>query len=181
MKKRRHRAKSDILIDLTSLLDVIFIVLLVVIIRQHNLTEIQKEQIEASTTAEEERKAAEEARAKYELYMDQLDTEEQLQKLSGSVSIYCYFNSENERERHVEILQKGSEQEVVSVELWGDNVEDQFEKVRAVLEEYVSANTDIPVYLSLSTKEEKILYRDERDILQIFLDLKETYSNIFLK
>ena len=43
--KRRHRAKSDIVIDLTSLLDVVFIVLLVVICRQHILTDSQQEKM----------------------------------------------------------------------------------------------------------------------------------------
>jgi biopolymer transport protein ExbD len=53
--KRRHRAKSDILIDLTSLLDVIFIVLLVVIARQQTLTEKQQEQVNAGVAVEEAR------------------------------------------------------------------------------------------------------------------------------
>lgn len=69
MKKRRHRAKSDILIDLTSLLDVIFIVLLVTIGRQQTLSEKQQEQVNASNIVEEANALAEDARAKYELYV----------------------------------------------------------------------------------------------------------------
>ena len=53
MRKRRHN-QGDILIDLTSLLDVVFIILLVVICNQQKITsEVQTQQAEAAELSEQ--------------------------------------------------------------------------------------------------------------------------------
>ena len=98
MKKRRHRAKSDILIDLTSLLDVIFIVLLVVLGRQMTLNDERQEQINAEKTAEESMAEAESAKAEYLLYLDQLETEDQVQNMVYAISVTSYYNEDVEHE-----------------------------------------------------------------------------------
>ena len=101
--KRRHRAKSDIVIDLTSLLDVVFIVLLVVICRQHILTDSQQEKMGDV----EAREAL--AQEKYELYMDQLETADQLNQYVWAVSVYARYSSEKVTERHISVLREGQE------------------------------------------------------------------------
>ncbi len=181
MKKRRHRAKSDILIDLTSLLDVIFIVLLVVIGRQQTLTVKQQEQIVASQTIEEASAQAEEARAKYELYMDQLDMSDQLQNYVCALSVYAYYNEMNVTERHISILRKGADEEIETFDLRGENVTEPMKQFRAAVEAYIAANEESPIILSLNEGDEKILYRDEKAILNIFKELSMEHDNVFVK
>ena len=182
MKKRRHRAKSDILIDLTSLLDVIFIVLLVVIGRQQTLTEKQQEQMNAGNYVEEATAQAEDARAKYELYVDQLDTAEQLQNIVCAISVYCYFESNDVTERHVEILRKGSDKAILTFDLHGKgkDVDDAYSQFEKALRDYVTANAEFPVILSLNENDEKILYRDQERIKGIFDDLMQEQDNVYV-
>lgn len=178
--KRRHRAKSDILIDLTSLLDVIFIILLVVIFRQQSLTEKQLSQAENANAVMEDASAlADEANAKYELYMDQLETADQLNQYVWAVSVYASYSSDNVTERHIRILREG--EEIETFDLRGTNVQDALVQFRDTLENYVKEHSDQPVILSLNEKDEKILYRDEKEIRKIFDYLSEEYGNVFIK
>ncbi|MBQ9490238.1 MAG: hypothetical protein IJU80_09940 [Lachnospiraceae bacterium] len=179
MKKKRHRAKSDILIDLTSLLDVIFIVLLVVIGRQMTLAEKQQEQVEANGTVEEAMALAQDAQAKYELYMDQVDTAEQIGQYVCVVSVYAYYNEADLTERYVQIYRKGDAEPFAKFELKGEYVEDSLNEIRIAIEEYAKKNDDLPVILTLNENDEKILYRDEREILRIFGELRNSNNNIF--
>lgn len=173
MKKRRHRAKSDILIDLTSLLDVIFIVLLVVIARQQTLTE--KTQNEMNQASE----ASQEAQARYELYKDQMEMADNLNKYVFAVSVYASYNSENVTQRTIRILRE--EEEIQTFELRGTNVKEPMAAFRTAMEDYVKAHGDQPVILSLNEKDEKILYRDEKAIKQVFDELKREYDNVFVR
>lgn len=178
--KRRHRAKSDILIDLTSLLDVIFIILLVVIFRQQTLTEKHLDQVDnANSVLEEANDLSEEARAKYELYMDQLETADQLNQYVWAVSVYASYHSDNITERHIRILREG--EEIETFDLRGTNVADSLKQFRETLENYVKEHGDQPVILSLNEKDENILYRDEKEIRKIFDYLSEEYENVFIK
>ena len=180
--KRRHRAKSDILIDLTSLLDVIFIVLLVVIGRQMTLTDKQAEQVKASVAVEEATAQAEVAHAKYQLYLDQLDTADTLNQMVCALTIYCYYNENDVTERYVEILKKGDAEPTV-ITMRGENVAPKLQEVKETIIEYVEDNKDFPVILSLNEGDEKILYRDEKAIKTIFENLSEdeTHPNVYVK
>lgn len=184
MKKKRHRAKSDILIDLTSLLDVIFIVLLVVIGRQMTLAEKQQEQVEANGTVEEAMAMAQDAQAKYELYMDQIDTAEQIGQYVCVISVYAYYNEADLTERHVKIYRKGDAEPFATFDLIGENVQPSLDKIKAAIKEYAEKNDDLPVILTLNERDEKILYRDEQAIKHIFEDLTgetEGLPNIYIK
>ena len=72
MRLKRH-SNRDILIDLTSLLDVIFIILLVVFANQRNVTNIkQNEQVEAQILLEQHDAEATEAQAELLEQIDEL-------------------------------------------------------------------------------------------------------------
>ncbi len=171
--KRRHRVKSDIVIDLTSLLDVVFIVLLVVICRQHILTDSQQEKMEDVEAREVL------AQEKYELYMDQLETADQLNQYVWAVSVYARYSSEKVTERHISVLREG--QEIESFELRGENVSGTLEAFRKSLESYITEHAEQPVILSLNEDDEKILYRDEKAINRIFAELASAHENVFIK
>lgn len=181
MKKRRHRAKSDILIDLTSLLDVIFIVLLVVIARQQTLTEKQQEQVSAGASVEEAMAKMQDAQVKYELYMDQLETAEQIGQYVSVISVNSYYSEEDITERHVQLYLKGDADPFETIDLKGENVQPALNRFRATIEEYAEKNDDLPIILTLNENDEKILYRDERAIKGIFDELATKYANVYVK
>ena len=175
--KRRHRAKSDIVIDLTSLLDVVFIVLLVVICRQHILTGSQQEKMEDVVKDVEAREAL--AQEKYELYMDQLETADQLNQYVWAVSVYSSYNDDKLTERRISMLREG--QEIEGFELRGENVSGVLEAFRKALESYITEHAEQPVILSLNENDEDILYRDEKAINRIFSELASEYDNVYIK
>lgn len=179
--KRRHRAKSDILIDLTSLLDIIFIFLLVVL-GQLKIAEQQKaDQVKAGMTVEEANAQAEKAHADYELYVSQLDMTGTTDFMMRAVTVYCYYEEDNVEVRHVEILKKG-DAEPIRIMMRGEDVTDKLLEVKNEIIEYVNDNKDFPVILSLIEEDEKILYRDERAIIKIFEELKAPeYPNVYVK
>ena len=180
MKKRRHRAKSDILIDLTSLLDVIFIVLLVVIARQQTLSEKMQDQAKnANEMLEQASDVAREAQAKYELYVDQMEMADNINQYVIVISVNATYNEDNVTQRDVRILCEGDE--VKSFALRGTNVQTSMNEFEAALEDYVKHHPDRPVILSLNENDEKILYRDERAIQKIFESLKGKYDNVFVR
>ena len=108
--KRRHRAKSDILIDLTSLLDVIFIVLLVVFAKTQNLTEKTEDQVNsANNTLVQANELSQNAQAQYELYLDQMETADQLHQYVFAISVNSSYRSDDVTRRQISILPNGGE------------------------------------------------------------------------
>ena len=181
MKRRRHRAKSDILIDLTSLLDVIFIVLLVVMARQHVMTEKQAEQVEAGISVEEAQALEAEARAKYELYLEQTEMTDQIGEYICAISVTSTYSETDVTRRKIWFLKKGDAEPSNPIELVGEDVSKSMQTFKEELEKYVLENEDYPVILSLNENNEKILYRDEKAIKKIFEELAEQYKNVYIK
>ena len=181
MKRRRHRAKSDILIDLTSLLDVIFIVLLVVMARQHVMTEKQAEQIEAGMSVEEAQTLEAEARAKYELFLDQTEMTDQLNQYVYAITVTSTYSEEDVTKRKIWFLKKGDAEPSEPIDLVGEDVSEAMQRFKNELEKYVQENEDYPVILSLNENDEKILYRDEKKIKDIFGELVATYTYVYIR
>lgn len=178
--KRRHRAKSDILIDLTSLLDVIFIVLLVVFARTQNLTEKTDDQVNsANETLAQANILSQQAQAEYELYQDQIEMADNLQQYVFTISVNSSYRSDDVTRRQISVLPNGGE--IITFELRGADVKKEMEKFRETMKQYVEAHPDQPVILTLNEKDEKILYRDEEAIKKIFKELCETHDNVFMR
>ena len=178
--KRRHRAKSDILIDLTSLLDVIFIVLLVVFARTQNLTEKTDDQVNsANETLAQANILSQQAQAEYELYQDQIEMADNLQQYVFTISVNSSYRSDDVTRRQISVLPNGGE--IITFELRGADVKKEMEKFRETMKQYVEAHPDQPVILTLNEKDEKILYRDEKEIKKIFEELCESHDNVFMR
>ena len=168
MRKRRHN-QGDILIDLTSLLDVVFIILLVVICNQQKITsEVQTQQAEAAELSER-------ADVQLQLYQDQMNMMDNL----CLVSVNARYESENVTVRHVYIQKKGEELE--EIDFIGKQTAESLQKIKSSLEEYIQSHPGNPVILSLNENDEKILYRDEKAIQTIFNDLKRDFENVYIK
>ena len=172
MRSRRNK-RDDLLIDLTSLLDVIFIILLVVICSQQ-LTKWDYESREQEAT-----ETVRDAEAIAELYQDQMETHDKLNEYVVKLSVYSDFNPEQITLRKVRILKES--EAIETIDLIGANTADAFAKLEKSLEDYIAENSDKPVILSLNEGDEKILYRDEKAILAIFESLSENYTNVYIK
>lgn len=178
--KRRHRAKSDILIDLTSLLDVIFIVLLVVFAKTQNLTEKTKDQVDsANETLAQAYELSQTAQAEFELYQDQIEMADQLHQYVYAISVNSSYRGDDVTKRQISVLPNGGN--IETFELRGEDVRKEMARFQEMLTQFVSAHQDQPVILTLNEKDEKILYRDEKAILLIFDELREKYDNVFVR
>lgn len=171
--RRRRNKRDDLIIDLTSLLDVIFIILLVVMCSQQ-LTKWDYESQE-QIAAEKIR----DAEAKSELYQDQMETHDKLNEYVLKLSVYSDFNPEQITVRKVRILKEL--EAIQTIDLIGADTADAFAKLEKSLADYIAENSDKPVILSLNEGDEKILYRDEKAILAIFEKLSESYTNVYIK
>lgn len=171
--RRRHNKRDDLIIDLTSLLDVIFIILLVVMCSQQ-LTKWDYESQE-QTAIEKIR----DAEATAELYKDQMETHDKLNEYVVKLSVYADFNPDQVTVRKVRILKEL--QAIETIDLIGADTAKAFEDLEKSLVSYIQENSDKPVILSLNEGDEKLLYRDEKTILAIFEKLSEEYTNVYIK
>ena len=173
MRRKRRSSKSDVLIDLTSLLDVIFIILLIVMWGQNtvetNLKQAQAEAEEAIHQTETERM----------LYEQQLEITNNIHSYIFAVSVVVPYDKTDVTHRTIQILKEGEAME--SFELVGNNVNASIEAFRKSLTEYAEVNKDRPVILSLNEQDDKILYRDEVMVTEIFNELTKEYSNVYIR
>lgn len=179
--KRRHRVKPDIIIDLTSLLDVIFIILLVVIGRQSMMTEKQEAELSENNSAVLEAQAlVEEAKAKYELFMDQMMEANDMNEYVCVISVVSTYSEKDVTTRTIMVLKRGELTED-RIQLQGENVDKRLGEFKELLKKYIEENQDYPVVLSLNENNEKLLYRDENYIKTIFGELMDEYDNVYVK
>ncbi|SEM18561.1 hypothetical protein SAMN04487770_12811 [Butyrivibrio sp. ob235] len=170
MKRRRN--KSNILIDLTSLLDVVFIILLVVMCQLQetkNTYAAKEESIQQQENDFNELK---------KLYSDQIES-------LGSVSDYISYITVNAQydedlvTRHITILNSDKQSEIPEIpQLKGLRVSDGYDELNKYLSTYVAENPERVVVLSFNEDDEDILYRDEKAIKEIFTQLSSEYPNI---
>ena len=173
MRRKRNGVRGDVLIDLTSLLDVIFIILLVVMWGQNTT----KDQLKQQQAEVEQAKAQTEE--EYRLYKDQLETADNLNRYVWVASIRVPYDASDVTRRTILILKEGEEME--RFELVGNNVAASVEAFRKSLIGYIEKNEDRPVILSLNEKDENILYRDEVMVNEIFTELMKEYTNVYIK
>lgn len=172
MRKKR-RSRGDIIIDLTSLLDVIFIILLVVLCGQQGISSDLNAKI---TEAQEKEEQATDAK---ELYEDMIHTEDNLQQLVWAASISVPYDKTEITKREIKVLVEGKE--IESFTLVGNDVEESFENFRSELTGYIESNNGKPVILSLNENDDNILYRDEMRMKDIINEILSSYNNVYIK
>ena len=172
MRRRRGSSRSDIIIDLTSLLDVIFIILLVVLCGQSSLNQ----GLADSQTDVEQAKA--QAEAEYKLYEDQLEMADSLNQLVCAVSVIVPYEADVTK-RTIMILKEGETIEEIS--LIGSDTSKAVAAFRESLTSFILENKDRPVILSLNEDDDYILYRDEVMVQEMFVDLAKEHKNVYIK
>ena len=173
MRRKRNRFKSDVMIDLTSLLDVIFIILLVVLCGQssmkENLTQLQADAKGTQAQAEQE----------YKLYKEQIEIADSLNQYVWAVSIMVPYDENDVTKRQIRFLKEG--QEIETIELIGNDVTSAIETFKKSLTKYIQEHEDRPVILSLNEDDDYILYRDEIMVTEVFLELANKFNNVYIK
>ncbi len=172
---KMFKKNSGVLIDLTSLLDVVFIVLLVVICKLYT--------DKADMAAQQEDIADRQVQleAQQQLYEDQIDSLGKTGKYITFLSVNAHFD-EDLITRHIEVLCSDKDYETPEIPvLSGMNVSDAYEGLEGYLESYVTDHADRIIVVSLNENDDEILYRDEKAIKNILTDLRTAHENVRLK
>ncbi len=196
MNKRSSRSgKTDILIDLTSLLDIVFIVLLIVMCGQQLVS------ADSAARAEEADKKLEEAtelyndadeRIKYvdalvEAYNMHMDAYDNFDRYVTFIDVVAYYDSSasiTDRTIHIYVGYPDKyEWPGISVNSGNeaDAYTDLANALKVAIEDAAGQESPVPVILSLNSGDDKILYRDEVAITNIFNKLAESYDNVFIR
>lgn len=168
MNRSRSKGIKQFIIDLTPLLDVIFILLIVVLANGTRSEELANEQLEEAmevkSSAEQQVNAY---KSHFEAYSD-------IDEYFSIITVSAGYHSDNRRERTISI--KVNENDEIQFELNPVNQDDQWEKITQDIQKTISAKNDLPAILVLNIKnDEKMLYRDEEAIMRIFDGLKTEY------
>jgi len=179
-KKKRTKSLGRLLIDLTPLLDVIFIVLIVVLAGRDSYSAAAEEKM---LMAEEYTKEADqklnEMEAKVDTYLDQMNTYNVLNEYFNVVTVYSAYSPENRRLRTIYVMINTDEPVMLSLT---PSTSEKWDECRDIVEEVIKKDLKKPVILSINMNNEgKMLYRDEVKINEIFMELVNKYDNVSVK
>ena len=169
-------------IDLTPLLDVIFIFLFVVIIGYS--AKAQEAQAEAARKNEllseevENLKAdLENETALREMYEERL-SEYENDIIGGRVKIVtisCNWNETDSRKRQIRVVTSDGGYDPISIT--ADNQENGYARLGQILEEYAKEHSDSVIILALDS--ERILHRDRIAINKLMDEIRANYTYVY--
>ena len=175
--KNRFADKLKNSIELTSLLDVIFIILMVVICNQQiNMQAKTSEAEQAMIEAQQMQDEADAAIKDMKLYQEQLDTYENAEQLITSVIVRVDYTPSIPKNRTIKILSDKGED---NIDLTPENTATAFDRMEKLLEEIISESENKPVFISVD--DQQILYRDLNMTNEIIGGLMDIYGNVYLK
>lgn len=173
------------IIDLTPLLDVIFILLIVVLCYQDSYLKKADEKVadaerteqtakeEAAETEKSAKDAIAETEGRYEAAREQLSTYEQIYDYVNVVSVYASYRPSNRKYRtlHVEINANGPWEKEINP----SNEDRIWDECLAYIEDTLKDSACPTVF---AIRNEKMLYRDEQAILELYdrLNIKDKYE-----
>ncbi len=175
--RRIRRGKSDVIIDLTSLLDVIFILLMVVLARQQVAgMDLEKKEVFVTELQSSLEKTEAEERDKLRLYTEQLDIAEK----TAIITVTATFDPVEPKVRTLKILKNGNEKADEFL-LRGADTAEAFAAFEKKLNEYIRSSEGMPVILSIADDGSEILYRDQQKIESIFNGLSDGSDDIYIR
>ena len=169
--RRNRKIKKGLDIDLTPLLDVIFIVLMVVMCR---LSLVTNEEREKTVEAEN---AAEEALANYEVATTQLENYENENQLVAFITLNAMYEKNDPRTRHIR-LAYNDETLIEDIVITPETQEQAYGQFGEEITSFVQSKEGSPVLLSID--DSRILYRDYVRMEKEIASLQEAYNNLFL-
>jgi len=204
--KNKPWKNAQTAIELTSLLDVIFIVLMIVVCNQQITTKAELDsarmQVESAREAEadyeqkmqgiaekqekadqllkeaEKMKAEEDAVVREkDFYAEQLNTYSDIQNQILPVTIYVDYAPSDIKNRTIRVL-KGSE-EMPPISVNPENMQEAFLKMETALAAVLEENAQTPVIAAVSKSQ--ILYRDEKAVSEVLEHLGSRFTNLYRK
>ena len=166
--RREHLHNNNILLDLTPLLDVIFIILLIFV--------SQTIQLKKTSAGEAQRLQDEytEAKKEYDLRNEMIDD------YYTFVTVISTYDEENPENREIRISRDPNEADQI-ITLNGSNVEQEYSEFEECLKGYIDPGREAPIVFSLNQGDERILYRDENRIREIVEKLQNSNNNVYFK
>ncbi len=168
--KRRRDKKSAIDIDLTSMLDVIFILLMVLMCNQAMATEeargdldywMHKYDVEAGENGTRK---------------DQIDKYENANEYVQYVTVYANYEVSNPKTRHIRIAYN-NEEAINDIEITPTTQNQAYESFVSEITNFIEDNESTPIILTLN--EDQILYRDQKELYKKLQELSETHNNLY--
>ncbi|WP_026507161.1 hypothetical protein [Butyrivibrio sp. MC2013] len=157
-------------LDLTPLLDVIFIILMVVMCNQTLLTK------ESKAETADMRKELDACVAENIAVKDQLSAMENEEDIISYVTLSASYDSDNPRIRHFKLI-RNNETEIEDIVIIPEKEDEAFKRVEEELDTFVAEWKDKPVLIVLD--KDQILYRDYQKLDEYLSKLHEKYNNIF--
>ena len=177
MNKKSILHRMQLPIDVTALLDVVFIVLLIVICHQQQIADDRSQTMAAmEQEAAEQLQEAENARV---LYEERLSAHDSLTDLVGFLSVSVSYTPGNPSRRTICLLDDSKEAEVLTIDINRDNAQAGFADFNDTMVSFLDAAEGKPVILTVDL--DRILYRDEEAIQGILADLKDSYDNLYIR
>ena len=175
--KNRFSGKLKNTIELTSLLDVIFIVLMIVVCNQQINMTVKEDS--AKVAMAEALDAQADADAEKELYKQHRETYETINEQMDVITVYVDYTPSDIKNREIRIMV--NDDELPMIKISPSNAKESYEKLEKSLDSKVSAANDAgkPVIISIDTSQ--ILYRDEKAVDEIIGRLFKQYDNLFTK
>ncbi len=178
MKKSKFN-KNSIDLDLTALLDVIFILLMVVMCYQVSAVKSGVETAEQKVAEAEA--AKEDAEADVSVLSAQLEAMEEVESKVAFMSVYVGYNPSNITTRYIRFVRSNQEesQEVIQeISITPETEEAAYQEFASEFQAFMEANAGKPVLLSLD--DSKILYRDHERMSDLISELEGQYTNLFM-
>ena len=157
-------------IDLTSLLDVIFIVLMVVMCHQALGTQAAEQEIEELTTQ------LDSAVAENEVHETQLNAYENADDLVAYVTLRADYDTQNPRTRHIQ-LAYNNDVAFEEITITPETEKTGYATLEDNMNQFLTGKAEMPVLIVLN--EDHILYRDQVKISQLLDELGEQYTNLY--
>ncbi|MBO4373853.1 MAG: hypothetical protein J5829_01990 [Lachnospiraceae bacterium] len=173
--KNKPKSLGQFIIDLTPLLDVIFIVLIVVLSFQDDYSKVADDRYTQATQIEQKAKDdISAASASLATAEEHIDTYANMHDYVNVVTIYASYKPSNRKYRTLHV-------EINNADLWEKEINPSNEdriwtECQSYIEGKLADNRDLPTVFSIM--DEKMLYRDEQSVLSLYenLNIKDKYE-----
>ena len=174
-KNKKPKSIGRLLIDLTPLLDVIFIVLIVVLAGQDTFqAEADQKFAEAQEIQEDAEQELEDMMASVKTYENQLEIYEELNEKYNVITVVSNYALNDRTYRRVKVKANGNEP--LLLELNPSNSERSWAEFKTKIEDIVKEDLTKETIISIKVEEgEKMLYRDYEKMKSIINELQGSY------
>ncbi|MCR5594862.1 MAG: hypothetical protein K6G12_03375 [Lachnospiraceae bacterium] len=168
MKKGKTKDKLNIVLDLTSLLDVILIVLIVVMCNR-DLNTKQVDEVNAQLS---------DAQSTIEMYESHQEDLESIDDKVAFVTLYVDFDESDPSVRHIKMMIGDDLKGFEPFDITSSDEDQKYGELKENIDSFMTSHTDIPVWVTID--DANILYRDWEKIGSMMQDLKTKYPNLYV-